>query len=512
MDIDATSPVASSQIPQKRVLPSRLRRGGPGVGNCEVDVMILNIQMNKSMEAPLIPTESPFFMTTDGSLEEIAREFSPAPTVNPPVHSERPEVMEAYRQKAVIETPEYQDVSDVPTTDGRLRTRLPAPTDDKTIILSDSDAVYEKRHKKYETFEKRQRLREKEKLKHEQYKLKERIEQLRAMDNSAFLAAPASSFSPRPQLVEDDGEDIGAPSSHPNGASAYNEGERRRKEMLLNAQTLEERYRILLPPERPHQRRPAGQSSLNVSTDPESELVAKDYPLQEDGESELDEGFTAQREIPKIRLPATLIPRTTSTSSKKRRRSSIPPPALPSLHRSPAAPRRARAGPSLIGDTSPALLGPSLLQAQSSPGSSGLSSGVDVVSGFRHMRYETDSQPGKVVKQARQRGGRPGQPARKKAKTEEGGLPSSHDHSVPSGQSFDDDQIPHKRSSSPHQHESYSFPPPPPPPESWQPFQNRFHHPHLVELHPIPSYLLFLSPKSPTPVLLLLIEKHLFHR
>jgi hypothetical protein len=151
MDIDATSPVASSQIPQKRVLPSRLRRGGPGVGNCEVDVMILNIQMNKcteqwsgvlavlinataAMEAPLIPTESPFFMTTDGSLEEIAREFSPAPTVNPPVHSERPEVMEAYRQKAVIETPEYQDVSDVPTTDGRLRTRLPAPTDDVRVV------------------------------------------------------------------------------------------------------------------------------------------------------------------------------------------------------------------------------------------------------------------------------------------------------------------------------------------------------------------------------------------
>src|ERR1700735_1921502 len=68
-------------------------------------------------------------------------------------------------------------------------------------IADTSDAAYEKRHRKYETFEKRQRLREKEKLKHEQYKLKERMEQLRAMDGSAFLALPSSSFSPIPSVA-----------------------------------------------------------------------------------------------------------------------------------------------------------------------------------------------------------------------------------------------------------------------------------------------------------------------
>ena len=62
----------------------------------------------------------------------------------------------------------------------------------------DSDAVYEKRHRKYENFEKRIRMREKEKLKHEQYKLKERLEQIRGMDPQAFLALPASAFTPVP--------------------------------------------------------------------------------------------------------------------------------------------------------------------------------------------------------------------------------------------------------------------------------------------------------------------------
>lgn len=47
MDIDASLAGNASQSRQKRVLPSRSRRGGPGVGNCDVDVMILNAQLNK---------------------------------------------------------------------------------------------------------------------------------------------------------------------------------------------------------------------------------------------------------------------------------------------------------------------------------------------------------------------------------------------------------------------------------------------------------------------------------
>ncbi|KAF7796567.1 hypothetical protein EIP86_007748 [Pleurotus ostreatoroseus] len=159
-------------------------------------------------------------------------------------------------------------------------------------LADTSDAAYEKRHRKYETFEKRQRLREKEKLKHEQYKLKERIEQLRGMDTAAFLALPAAAFSDPPGVAHDGpraGEDGAAtgiadlPGAHVNGAAAYNEAERRRVEMLEVAEALEERYRVLLPPDRKwaekkeaerrekERARRASAGAQSVSADPDPE-------------------------------------------------------------------------------------------------------------------------------------------------------------------------------------------------------------------------------------------------
>jgi hypothetical protein len=95
-----------------------------------------------------------------------------------------------------------------------------------------SDAAYEKRHRKFETFEKRQRGREKEKLKHEHYKLKERIEQLRAMDSVAFMSLAASYFTPAPEGISSEIEElagVGSPYTQVNGAVPHAEGERRRR-------------------------------------------------------------------------------------------------------------------------------------------------------------------------------------------------------------------------------------------------------------------------------------------
>jgi hypothetical protein len=83
--------------------------------------------------------------------------------------------------------------------------------------------------------------------------MKERLDQLRAMDSAAFMALPASSFSPMPKEVVVDPEEIAAASSpytNLNGYLPHVEGERRRKEMLDVATMLEERYRVLLPPDR----------------------------------------------------------------------------------------------------------------------------------------------------------------------------------------------------------------------------------------------------------------------
>ncbi|KAH7925175.1 hypothetical protein BV22DRAFT_1065347 [Leucogyrophana mollusca] len=253
-----------SNTRQKRVLPSRSRRGGPGIGSCDVDLMILDAQKRKLESDPLIPADTQFLLTTNSALvSEPSSSTSPAFGLN--VHAnqryfERPEVLKAYRKQQLIQTPEYSLLSEDASVGGRFR-----PRGSGEELTDTSDAMYEKRHRKYETFEKRQRLREKEKLKHEQYKLKERIEQLKAMHGSAFLGLPASSFSLPPGAAEEVEVD-NLPGAHINGAAIYNEGERRREEMLEVAAKLEERYRTLLPSERKglELKKDSRQSSVNV--------------------------------------------------------------------------------------------------------------------------------------------------------------------------------------------------------------------------------------------------------
>lgn len=43
----SSSNASASNDRQKRVLPSRLRRGGPGVGSCEIDLLILEHQKKR---------------------------------------------------------------------------------------------------------------------------------------------------------------------------------------------------------------------------------------------------------------------------------------------------------------------------------------------------------------------------------------------------------------------------------------------------------------------------------
>ncbi|KAJ6575437.1 hypothetical protein B0H19DRAFT_1128677 [Mycena capillaripes] len=473
MDIDATLAGNASQSRQKRVLPSRSRRGGPGVGNCDVDVMILNAQLNKSENEPLIPADTPFVLKTSDTLEKLAEEFSSLAggsglTIRAhESYFDRPDVLKAYREQTIIETPEYTNVADVPSVGGRLRVRS---VDENT---TDTDAAYEKRHRKYEAFEKRQRLREKEKLKHEQYKLKERIEQLRGMDNSAFLAAPASSFSARPgvpEIVEEDPILGGL-----NGNPAYLEGERRRKEMLMNAQALEERYRVLLPPDR--QRKPVGQSSMNVSLDPDSELSGKEFTQpHNDGESELDEDYSApankkETQKLKLKLPArpsivsSPISKTASTSSKKRRRSPPPfHPPPPPPHKSPASVRRPRVPDvtpfvtgreiSAAGDPGPSsLVEP--LQTNFEPVSMARTDG-EVISNLRFLPYVPDSE--KAVKRGKRN-------VHKRAKTEERGIPASppRDHSVLPPQEYSPQEY------RPQEYRPQEYPPQEYPPQDYPP-------------------------------------------
>lgn len=268
-----SSEFSSLKSRQKRVLPSRSRRGGPGIGSCDVDLMILDAQRRRFENEPLIPANTQFLLTTNSSLVHRPQ---PSSSTDFGLNShanqryfDRPDVIQAYREQQIIQTPEFTTLSEDATVGGRFRPRISAELPESADT---SDAVYEKRHRKYETFEKRQRLREKEKLKHEQYKLKERIEQLRVMDESAFLGLPAASFPLPSGVVQvEDGQDSSLPVIHADDTAMCSEGERRRQEMLEVASILEERYRTLLPSDKKNyfdQRKASRQSSVNIPPPP----------------------------------------------------------------------------------------------------------------------------------------------------------------------------------------------------------------------------------------------------
>ena len=111
------------------------------------------------------------------------------------------------------------------------------------------------------------------------------------MDGNAFLSLPASLFrtpgtpegdvSANGPIVVDEDIDTGLqdlPGIHVNGAALHNEGERRRKEILETAANLEERYRVLLPPDKLVKELTStsagGSRRPSASVEPEEEVVS----------------------------------------------------------------------------------------------------------------------------------------------------------------------------------------------------------------------------------------------
>ncbi|KAF8640589.1 hypothetical protein AX17_000251 [Amanita inopinata Kibby_2008] len=323
MDSQSISSENGVQTRKKRVLPTRSRRGGPGVGTCDVDMMILDTNKRRPENEPLIPVDTPFLLTTNSVLVD---DLSTNAELGLNIHAneryfDRPEVLRSFREQSIIETPEYVHVADSPSVGvgGRFR---PRGSGDNAIDTS--DAAYEKRHRKYESFEKRLRLREKEKLKHEHYKLKERIEQLRAMDSSAFLSLPASSFPEEDgQRLENSDNSVDGTISphvtHANGSCVFTEGERRRREMLDVALALEERYRVLLPSER------IRKANMNA-------WAEQDIRHSEEKEETIDseEGTLKEKEASRIKLKFKLPSRKETppaqTPVKRPRQINLPPP------------------------------------------------------------------------------------------------------------------------------------------------------------------------------------------
>ena len=302
----------------------------------------IDVQLSFTVETePLIPANTRFLLTTNskyangssGDGSELGIKIN---VVANDRYFDRPEVLKAFREQAIIQTPEFESIGESSSTvGGRFRPR--GQEDVCAFLVSEaswliyktvaqelaetSDAAYEKRHKKFEMFEKRQRLREKEKLKHEHYKLKERIEQLRAMDGTAFMSLPASSFSAPPPEDEQEEEEVDAEASQYaflNGVVPSAEGERRKREMLNVAIKLEQRYAYLLPPDRV--RKGAAQESSTSAM-----LAKKEAESREDPQSDVDtqpmastsrQESTIRLRIPSIKSSASSTPALSPAPSK----------------------------------------------------------------------------------------------------------------------------------------------------------------------------------------------------
>ena len=135
-----------SQARQKRVLPSRSRRGGPGVGTCDIDVLILDTQKRKGAlcpwcfsrisgsltflfsplgeNEPLIPAETRLLLTTNSAL--VASSSTSKLDLNEFANEryfDRPEVMKTFREQQTIETPEFSKLSEDAGVGSRFRPR-----------------------------------------------------------------------------------------------------------------------------------------------------------------------------------------------------------------------------------------------------------------------------------------------------------------------------------------------------------------------------------------------------
>lgn len=134
--------LTTSHPRQKRVLPTRSRRGGPGIGSCDVDLMILDAQRRRCAylpspcrcfalifctgdNEPLIPADTPFLLTTNAALLQ-----SPSKSANFGLNTfanqryfDRADVIKAYREQLNIQTPEFSLLSEDATVGGRFRPR-----------------------------------------------------------------------------------------------------------------------------------------------------------------------------------------------------------------------------------------------------------------------------------------------------------------------------------------------------------------------------------------------------
>ncbi|ORY34604.1 hypothetical protein BCR39DRAFT_513576 [Naematelia encephala] len=233
LSLKAKGKQTTMRVPEKRVLPARIRRAaGTGQeGMRDLEEMVVD-WLDRFGEPCATPPDSLQIHLTTVPLSMLSpppstvTSHAPAPqvTVTPtratrfqPLASPLPRQAAPLDKAELIETPSWtlvrpgEDDAEEAREElalGRGLTtltigrggpqspikRLRKPLDD-TMIKDTSDAYYISLHRKYEVFERRQRIREKEKLQFERYKMRSRIDMLRTMPKPAWANVVSAIFA-----------------------------------------------------------------------------------------------------------------------------------------------------------------------------------------------------------------------------------------------------------------------------------------------------------------------------
>lgn len=176
-----------------------------------------------------------------------------------------------------------------------------------------SDAHYIQLHRKHEAFERRQRLREKEKLQFERYKLRSRIDLLRNLSKPAWASVVATILA-----RDEDGWKSGR-------SKVGKEGEEWLRERLLKeGEEVMKRYEELLPPENRKHKAGAGVNAHH------HHLLTTDGTPNSSARFSSPSGSTSASRVPSLTPEPTVLPARVAAlrdpvvgSTGKRKRSSM---------------------------------------------------------------------------------------------------------------------------------------------------------------------------------------------
>ncbi|KAK6908571.1 hypothetical protein I204_06550 [Kwoniella mangroviensis CBS 8886] len=340
------------KVPERRVLPARIRRSaGGGEGMREVEEMIIDWLERWGEPSTTPPKQLPIHLTS------LPLTYVSPPTtktqqdVNVPTITLTPSRRKAQEgegrlgKEEKIEVPDWVMVKAGEDDKEEAREELVFGLGGKgkgpvspvkrlrrggigdEVEEDTSDSYYLSLHRKYEVFERRQRIREKEKLQFERYKMKSRLDLLKNIPRlnwilivNTILQRFTNQNQPTPSKADEELDTIGEIKKEDGisraKAKIRDNGEEWLKDLLIReGEQLMKRFHELLPPE---PRKPK-HSSANTPHQPSSRLSTP---------SRASHSLSPSLTPPPVVLPARVAalrdpPSTVSSTNKRKRRSTI---------------------------------------------------------------------------------------------------------------------------------------------------------------------------------------------